>query len=67
VRGAGVRTTLHLDEEVLETAMRYSGGKSKTEIVNDALRVFVRRKRLRELLEFRGQVEWTGDLDQNRK
>jgi Arc/MetJ family transcription regulator len=62
-----VRTTLNLDQDVLESAMQYSGGKSKTEIVNEALRDFVRRKRLRELLEFRGKVEWTGDLDQLRK
>jgi len=38
VRGAAVRTTLNLDEEALESAMRYSGGRSKTEIVNEALR-----------------------------
>lgn len=62
-----MRTTLNLDEETLESAMRYSRGKTKTEIVNEALRDFVRRKRRRELLEFRGQVEWQGDIDQLRK
>ena len=62
-----MRTTINLDEEVLESAMQYSEGKSKAEIVNEALRDFVRRKRLRELLDFRGKIEWTGDLDQLRK
>ncbi len=58
-----MRTTLNLDDDALAAAMKYAGGRSKTEVINEALRTFARRKRRKELLELRGKVEWTGDID----
>jgi hypothetical protein len=43
--------------------MHYAPGKNKTQVINEALRDFARRKRRRELLEWRGKVSWEGDLD----
>ena len=62
-----MRTTLNLDDKALAAAMRLARGKTKTDIINEALREFARRRRLRDLLKFQGRVRWEGDLDDLRK
>lgn len=62
-----MRTTLNIDDQALEQAMKAAAGKTKTQVINEALREFARRRRVRELLEFRGKAEWTGDVDKLRK
>jgi Arc/MetJ family transcription regulator len=62
-----MRTTLNLDDVTLEAAMKVSEGRTKTEVVNEALRRFARGKRRRQLLDLRGKVEWTGNIDELRK
>ena len=62
-----MRTTLNLDDEALEAAMELSGARSKTEVINEALRRFVRAKRRLRLLELQGKAEWEGDVDRLRE
>ncbi len=62
-----MRTTLNIDSEALEAAMKLSNGRTKTEVINEALRRFVRAKKRRLLLELRGTVEWEGDIDRLRE
>ena len=62
-----MRTTLNLDDEAITGAIEVAPGKTKTEIINDALREFTRRRRLRDLLKFEGKMRWEGDLDQLRR
>ena len=62
-----MRTTLNLDDEALESAMSVSDGKTKTEVINEALREYARRRRVRGLLKLRGRLHWEGDLDRLRK
>jgi Arc/MetJ family transcription regulator len=62
-----MRTTLNIDDEALEAAMKLSGGRTKTEVVNEALRRFARAKRRLQLLDLRGKVEWEGNIDDLRK
>jgi Arc/MetJ family transcription regulator len=63
---AGVRTTLNIDDAALAGAMKTAPGKTKTAVINDALREYARRRRIRRLLEFRGRVRWEGNLDELR-
>jgi len=58
-----MRTTLNVDDEALEGAMKTSPGKTKTTIINEALREYARRRRLRGLLKFQGKARWEGHLD----
>jgi Arc/MetJ family transcription regulator len=58
-----MRTTLNLDDEALTSAMKKAPGKTKTDVINEALREYARRRRLQEFLEFEGKVRWEGDLD----
>lgn len=62
-----MRTTLNLDEEALTSAMRVASGKTKTAVINEALRDYARRRSLRGLLEYEGKLRWEGDLDALRK
>jgi len=62
-----MRTTLNIDDEALQAAMSFAEGRTKTEVINEALRRFVRAKRRRRLLQLQGKIEWEGDIDALRK
>ena len=62
-----MRTTLNIDTDALQAAMKLARGGTKTEVINEALRRFVRAKRRRQLLELQGKIEWEGDIDALRK
>lgn len=62
-----MRTTLNIDDEALQAAMSFSEGRTKTEVINEALRRFVRAKRRRRLLQLQGKIDWDGDVDALRK
>jgi Arc/MetJ family transcription regulator len=62
-----MRTTLNIDEKALAEAMRRAPGKTKTEVINTALREFARKARRTELVALKGRVPWDGDLDRLRK
>ena len=51
-----MRTTLELDETALRGAMSVAKGKTKTAVINEALRDFARRRSLRQLLAFSGAL-----------
>ncbi len=59
---AGVRTTLNIDDAALAGAMKTAPGLTKTAVINEALREYARRRRVRRILDFRGRAPWEGDL-----
>jgi len=56
-----MRTTLAIDEKLLEEAMKCTGEKTRTAVVNRALKEFVRRKKLEGLKNLSGKIHI--DLD----
>lgn len=62
-----MRTTLNLDDEALRAAMEVAEGRTKTDVVNEALRRFARGKRRLKLLQLRKNAGWSGSLDRLRK
>jgi Arc/MetJ family transcription regulator len=62
-----MRTTLDLDEDALTAAMEAGAGRTKTAVINEALRDYARRRRVRRLLKFEGKLRWEGSLDSLRK
>ena len=62
-----MRTPLEIDDAALRGAMGVSRGKTKTAVINEALRDFARRRSLRRLLSFEGSLRWEGDIDLLRK
>jgi hypothetical protein len=62
-----MRTTLNVDDQALDAAMKLAPGRTKTDVINDALREYARRRRLKGLLAFRGKARWEGNIDQLRE
>ena len=60
------RTTLMLDEVCLEEALRLSGERTYSAVVNLALKEFSRRARAGRILELAGSGLWEGDLAEMR-
>ena len=56
-----MRTTLDIDEELLEKVVDATGEGSKSRAVNKALSAYVREIRMKRLLELRGKLDL--DLD----
>ena len=62
-----MRTTLNIDDEALAEAMDVSPGSTKTAVINEALREYARRRRVRKLADLKGCGPWEGDIDKLRK
>ena len=62
-----MRTTLNIDDEALAGAMKHAAGRTKTDVINEALREFARRCEIAGLLRFRGKVKWEGNLGELRR
>ena len=60
------RTTVVIDEALLEEARTRTGLPSASAVVRRALEEYVDRLRARTLLEFRGRGAWEGDLGRMR-
>ena len=61
------RTSLMLDEHLLQEAQRLGGDRTYSATVNRALEDFVRRVRARRILELRGSGLWQGELSEMRQ
>ena len=62
-----MRTNIDLDDELVKRGLKVSGLRTKKELVNMALREFLRRKDQKKILELRGKIRWRGDLDAMRR
>jgi Arc/MetJ family transcription regulator len=54
---ASMRTTLAINEKLLDEAKELSGARTKKEAVEIALDEFIRRRKTRKLLDLEGKVE----------
>jgi len=61
-----MRTTIEIDEALLEEGMRRLGVRTKTALVDLALRRLLEQERRKDLLEYFGSGVWEGDLDELR-
>ena len=58
-----MRTNIEIDDELMAEAQRLSGINTKREIVDQALRTFVRLMQQEAVRTHRGKLAWRGDLD----
>ena len=59
-----MRTTIVLNEDLLNEVKTLSGAKSKRDAVEKALEEFVRRRKARKLIELEGKMELSCTTDQ---
>ena len=62
-----MRTNIVIDDELMEKAINISGNKTKKETVEDALKMYVRIKAQTQIRQYRGKIEWEGDLESMRR
>lgn len=60
--GTHSRTNIVLNDDLIEQARQLSGLHTKREIVEEALRSFIRAKRQAQALELFGKLPWDGNL-----
>ena len=56
-----MRTNIVIDDELMDSALEYSGLRTKKDVVEQALRLLVQIKQQEKLRDIRGKVRWTGD------
>jgi Arc/MetJ family transcription regulator len=58
-----MRTNIVIDDDLMAAAMRASGSRTKREAVELGLRTLLRLGRQAEIREYRGRLDWSGDLE----
>ncbi|WP_341326332.1 type II toxin-antitoxin system VapB family antitoxin [Methylotuvimicrobium sp. KM2] len=61
-----MRTNIVIDDKLMADALNASGCETKKEVVEQGLKLLVRRSQQQELRKLRGKVMWEGDLDEMR-
>ena len=61
-----MRTNIVIDDDLMSNALKITGLKTKREVVEEGLRLLVKRNAQREIRKLRGQIKWEGDLLQMR-
>ena len=62
-----MRTTLDLPQKLIEEAMDLTHCKTKTSLIIIALESLIRKSKLEELKEYKGQIDLDIDLNSLRK
>lgn len=59
-----MRTNIEIDDDLVAELMKLTGRKTKRQVVDDALRdQLLRRRAGQAILQLQGTVEWEGDPD----
>jgi len=61
-----MRTNVVIDDQLIKTALKLSGLRTKKDAIEEGLRLLVQFKRQAKIKDFRGKLKWTGDLDKVR-
>jgi len=61
-----MRTNIEIDEKLMDEIMEKSSIKTKKEVVDTALREYLRMLKLKELAGLRGKLTWEGSLEDMR-
>jgi Arc/MetJ family transcription regulator len=62
-----MRTTVEIDDALIQEALRVSGLKTKRAAVEAGLKVLIRLNKQKKILDLAGKVHWEGDLDESRE
>jgi Arc/MetJ family transcription regulator len=61
-----MRTNILIDDDLMEAAMLATGAKSKKDAVELGLQMLVRLHQQQSIRDFKGKLQWDGDLDEMR-
>jgi Arc/MetJ family transcription regulator len=58
-----MRTNVVIDDDLMASALKASGSKTKREAIEGGLKLLVEIKNQEKIKGFRGKLKWTGDLE----
>jgi len=61
-----VRTNVIIDDNLMESALKVSGLRTKKDAIEEGLKLLVQMKSQAKIKGFRGKLKWTGNLDEMR-
>ncbi len=61
-----MRTNIVIDDELMANAFKATGLTTKKDVVEQGLRLLVKRSQQQGIRKLRGKVKWEGDLDEMR-
>lgn len=61
-----MRTNVIIDDDLMQSALKLSGLKTKKAAIEEGLKLLVQLNRQSQVRAFRGKLEWTGDLEEMR-
>ena len=61
-----MRTNVVIDDNLMESALKVSGLRTKKDTIEEGLRLLVQVKGQKKIKGFRGKLKWTGSLDEMR-
>jgi len=62
-----MRTNIVIDDKLIERGMRYTGIRTKKQLVDFALKELIQRKERKRILGLKGRLRWEGNLDDMRR
>jgi Arc/MetJ family transcription regulator len=61
-----MRTNVVIDDDLMESALKASGIKTKKDAIEEGLKLLVHLKTQERIKGFRGKLRWTGNLHEMR-
>jgi Arc/MetJ family transcription regulator len=61
-----MRTNVVINDDLMESALRTSGIKTKKEAIEEGLKLLVQMKSQEKIKGLRGKLKWTGSLEEMR-
>lgn len=62
-----MRTNIHIDDDLIQQTLQVTGIKTKKEAVEQGLKLLLQKSQQQKIREFRGKLQWDGDLAEMRK
>ena len=61
-----MRTNVVIDDNLMESALRASGLRTKKDAIEEGLKLLVRINSQAKIRDLRGKLKWSGNLDEMR-
>ncbi|MCE5280525.1 MAG: type II toxin-antitoxin system VapB family antitoxin [Deltaproteobacteria bacterium] len=61
-----MRTNVVVDDDLMKSALKVTGLKTKKDAIEEALKLLVQVRGRKEIKGFRGKLKWSGSLDEMR-
>jgi len=61
-----MRTNIVIDDDLMADALKATGLRTKKEVVEEGLKLLVKRNKQQAIRKLRGKLHWEGDLEEMR-